>query len=123
LDKQCQTRSEASNNAIAVAKRDKNHHSPPSNCSPPLTAIFFHPSRRAPDKHFFVIMPKAKSSTKASKENAPKTEKAAKQADAEKPKRPPSLYQQFMKRELKHYKERHPEVSPKEAFSAVRPSA
>lgn len=67
-------------------------------------------------------MPKAKSSTKVSKENPPKTEKAAaasKQADAEKPKRPPSLYQQFMKRELKHYKEGHPEMSHKDAFTAV----
>ena len=71
-------------------------------------------------------MPKAKSSTKASKENTSKTEKAiaaAKQADSEKPKRPPSLYQQFMKRELKPYKERHPEISHKDAFGAVRRSA
>ena len=64
-------------------------------------------------------MPKVKSSTKAPKENSPKIEKASKQADGEKPKRPPSLYQQFMKRELKHYKERHPDISHKDAFTGV----
>lgn len=67
---------------------------------------------------YSATMPKVKSSnnTKAANENAPKADKT------DKPKRAPTAYNLFMKRELARWKAQNPDAQQKEAFTAVRVS-